>query len=128
MYSKIEIWDESIYHTDPRPHLDFVYSYISYHVPPEIASVLHNVSTSIGYDPLKQELRARCGSLEANAATLYLCVLLAEGKYDISDIVDTNVYGNLIDSTSKPGMVTYFETYLYDAVHAQNGSKNTKYN
>ena len=73
IYHKIEIKDEEIEHACPSKHIDFVYSYIKIPILPSQLGDVLSLSGSVNYDMLKQELSARCGSLEANIATLYLC-------------------------------------------------------
>ena len=67
---KLELKDEYVSHCVPAQHYDFFYSYIKIYIEPEILNDILSISGSINYDPLKKELFARCGSFEANYATL----------------------------------------------------------
>ena len=62
--------DESIPHSFPDPHRDFVYTVMEIKVPSHMLDTLGHVTGSIVYDGLKKTVTARCGSLEANALTL----------------------------------------------------------
>jgi len=70
IHLKIVLKDEAIAHDYPSAHYDFLYSHIKVYIPPEKFTAVQNISGSIGYDPLKKELYARCASFEANYATL----------------------------------------------------------
>lgn len=70
IHEKIILKDESIPHDFPSFHHDFLYSYIQVYIPPEYLTKVQNISGSIGYDPLKKEMYARCASFQANYATL----------------------------------------------------------
>ena len=44
------------------------------------------LSGSVGYDPLKKLLYARCASIKANVATLVLSMKIAMGQLGITQI------------------------------------------
>ena len=69
-YIRVEVKDEYIVHNFPVKHHDFVYSYITINLSSKIAGKLLSVSGSILIDLLKNEVGARCGSLNANDVTL----------------------------------------------------------
>lgn len=89
-YHEVVLRDESVKHMCPAHHRDFLYTYIVVPVEPKQIHILSGVSGSVSYDPLKNTVSARCGSLEANIATLKLCTdLLLDKKvsypeFDIS--------------------------------------------
>ncbi len=111
IYEKIEIRDERVEHKCPASHIDFVYSYIKIPIMPEQLKDVLKLSGSVNYDMLKHELFARCGSLEANIATLYVCshVILSSmdnKKYMSIDYIHKNgEYAKHISSTSDPNFV-----------------------
>ena len=74
------IIDESIPHSFPKPHRDYVYTTMNIKVPSDMLDTLGHVTGSIIYDGLKEEVTARCGSLYANAATLGFVRDMVEGK------------------------------------------------
>ena len=74
------IVDESIPHSFPKPHRDYVYTVMSVKIPNEMLDTLGHVTGSIIYDGLKEEVTARCGSLYANAATLGFVRDMVNGK------------------------------------------------
>ena len=59
-----------------------------------------SLSGSVNYDPLKRELTARCGSLEANIATLGLSTDIALGKRSIEDVQKHAQYKQQIEAIS----------------------------
>jgi len=67
-----ELWlrDEYIKHSKPKDHVDFFYSYVKIFISKEKLWEVLALSSSINYDPLKKLLFARCGSFEANYATI----------------------------------------------------------
>lgn len=112
IYKKIEIKDERVKHACPAEHIDFVYSYLNILITPKQLSDVMKLSGSINYDMLKHELFARCGSLEANIATLYMCshIILSHlddnPKYmSIEYIHENGEYGKHINSTTDPNFV-----------------------
>ena len=91
-FEVIELRDESVPHCVPLPHRDFLYTYINYEVSPELFADVLALSGSVSYDPLKKLIRARCGSNEANIATLYLTTEIASGKQNLRDIQQNKIY------------------------------------
>ncbi len=79
-FKRIVVRDEYILHGSPRPHYDFVYSYIDLEVDEELSDDLAKCSGSILIDHLKNEVGARCGSLTANAVTLNFCLDVVAGR------------------------------------------------
>ena len=67
-----EIWlrDEYVAHSKPKNHYDFLYSYVKIFIPKEKLWTVLAISGSVNYDPLKHMLFARCGSFNANFATI----------------------------------------------------------
>tara|TARA_B110000208_G_scaffold191728_1_gene259805 strand:- start:1317 stop:2009 length:693 start_codon:yes stop_codon:yes gene_type:complete len=70
IHYKLVLKDEMIEHSMPTKHYDFFYSHVKMYIPPEKLDEIQRISGSIGYDPLKKEVFARCGSFDANYATL----------------------------------------------------------
>ena len=62
--------DESIPHSFPKAHKDYVYSGMTIEVPEQFYSLFAHVTGSILIDGLKKRVTARCGALIANAITL----------------------------------------------------------
>lgn len=120
-FNEIVIRDESVDHFCPKKHKDFIYSTIKVRVKPDQIPILFSISGSVSYDPLKNLVSARCGSIEANIATLKLVTdLLLEKsvnykdldiKYkNLEDVHATGSYGKLIGATSDVD----FAEKLYD--------------
>lgn len=76
----VRLKDESIAHSFPAKHRDFVYSDHEIEVPEHLYSVFAHVTGSIIIDGLKNLVSARCGNLFANAITLQF----------VKDVVDGN--------------------------------------
>ena len=101
-FEKIVLYDESVPHCVPLPHRDFLYTYIKYEISPKLFADVLSLSGSVSYDPLKKLIRARCGSQEANIATLYLATEIACGRKSIQEIQKEELYKNTILSTQNP--------------------------
>ena len=69
-HEEILLRDEYVPHSKPKNHYDFLYSYVKIHIPGEILCKILATSGSVNYDPLKHMLFARCGSFNANFATI----------------------------------------------------------
>ena len=107
--------DEKIKHMCPKKHNDFFYSFIKINISPEQLINVIMLSGSVGYDPLKKTLYARCSGLEPNIATLKIAtdiilknnveVLLINEKTkkikkhkykNLNDIKKNGIYGKTI--------------------------------
>ena len=98
--------DESIPHSFPDPHRDFVYTVMEIKVPSHMLDTLGHVTGSIVYDGLKKTVTARCGSLEANALTLQFVKDLVEGKIKNDNDVAKKEYANRIRNGPLPKTFT----------------------
>lgn len=92
LFSEHLLIDERVAHCVPRKHLDFFYSSVKFYVPPNKLLDVLKISGSITYDGLKKELTARCGSIEANIATLYLAMKVASGALTIQQVKNGDLY------------------------------------
>ena len=114
--------DERVLHKCPAEHVDFVYSYLNIPIMPTQLKDVIKLSGSVNYDMLKHELLARCGTLEANIATLYLCshVILSHTdseKYMTIDYIHKHgEYIKHINSTSDPQFVKDMYKELIDNI------------
>ena len=128
IYHKIEIKDEEVEHACPSKHIDFVYSYIKVPIMPRQLGDVLSLSGSVNYDMLKQELSARCGSLEANIATLYLCSHVILNHIDkqymsILQIQQNHEYKKHLNSTTEHEKVKKMYKKLsenLDLIRSQN--------
>tara|TARA_Y100000591_G_C21691800_1_gene623532 strand:+ start:35 stop:781 length:747 start_codon:yes stop_codon:yes gene_type:complete len=122
IYEKIEIRDERVKHKCPADHIDFLYSYLKIPITPKQLNDIVKLSGSVNYDMLKHELFARCGSLEANIATLYMCshIILSHmdsKKYMTIDYIHKHgEYGKHINSTGDPQFVKDMYRELIDNI------------
>ena len=98
--------DESIPHSFPDPHRDFVYTVMEIKVPSHMLDTLGHVTGSIVYDGLKKTVTARCGSLEANALTLQFVKDLVDGKIENDNDVAKKAYADRIRKGPLPKTFT----------------------
>lgn len=101
LYREHLLRDEYIAHCVPAPHHDYFYSTIVFYVPPDKLKDVLSISGSIAYDGLKKELRARCASMEANIATLYLGMMIASGTMKIQEVKKKGLYSSHIRGEAK---------------------------
>jgi len=109
-FEEIMVRDEYILHGHPKTHADFLYTQYKFCVPEDLVADVRDLSTSITYDPLKCWIRARCDSLAANAATLFLAKKIA--TREISGEEAKSEYGKQIkksvsDPTAYEKMLEY---------------------
>ena len=88
--------DEDVKHCVPRPHHDYFYSSVKFYVPADKLCDVLKISGSLFYDGLKKYLTARCGGIGANYATIYLAMMVAEGKLSINEVKSNNMYPKMI--------------------------------
>jgi hypothetical protein len=83
---RIEIRDEAVPHciTDCINHVDYVYVYINYTLIPSRFVEASALSKSLGYDAQKQQLWARCGTIEGAVAVLALATQIGNGSINLN--------------------------------------------
>jgi hypothetical protein len=114
-FEEILLRDEAIQHRCPAKHDDFLYSYVYVDIGPDILPIIHSISGSVSYDPLKKLLAARCGSIEANIATLKLCTDILTDKLDTNEYYNiAPLYGSLIKSTKDAAVAHDLYQSLYN--------------
>ena len=106
-------------HHCPASHTDFFYSFIHIELDQKNWKDVLSVSGSVGYDPLKHHLYARCGSVEANIASLYTCLKINENGV-IDHKKRPKMYAENITSTSDEDKVKEMYTYIRDQLHKKN--------
>ena len=121
-FNKIVILDESVAHCVPKPHRDFLYTYVKYEIPEDKVLDVTSLSGSVAYDPLKKTLRARCGSEEANIATLYLAVSIGNSKITLSEVQENELYKKTIESTVSAQNVELYYNKLCKLLKNQPGN------
>jgi hypothetical protein len=94
--------DEYVKHCVPRPHHDYFYSSVRFYVAPGKLHDTLRISGSLQYDGLKKLLTARCASVEANVATLYLAMQVATGAVSIAQAKRGDLYPRLIRGEVAP--------------------------
>ncbi len=103
-FDRVEVRDELIDHDFPKPHKDFVYSYLSLTDEEvlkmqDLISAFSKVTGSIFFDGLKKEMGARCGMLLKNADTFtFIKSVLAEDieptKENYSEFILNDKFGD----------------------------------
>jgi hypothetical protein len=88
--------DEDVKHCVPRPHHDYFYSSVKFYVPKDKFCDVLKVSGSLAYDGLKKLLTARCGGIGANYATIYLGMMIANGKLSLKQVQANDMYPKMI--------------------------------
>lgn len=121
-FVRIEVLDESVPHCKPADHRDHTYHYVNYDVSPEKFLDVTSLSGSVSYDPLKKLLRARCGSEEANVATLALATQIGEGNLTLNYVQGNEMYKAWIQSTRKPDNVKKLYDLLCYNIQNQKGN------
>lgn len=121
-FDRIELIDESVPHCVPAPHRDYLYSYVNYEVPNDKVLDVISLSGSVSYDPLKKLLRARCGSEEANIATLYLAVSIGSGVVSLKKVQNEKLYKKTILSTVSSQNVEIYYNKLCKLLKSQTGN------
>lgn len=96
LFDEHYIKDQDILHCVPAKHHDFFYSSIKCFVPPKLRLDVLSISGSINYDGLTKLLTARCASIEANIATLYLGMCVANEIMTIREVKKSGLYGKYI--------------------------------
>jgi hypothetical protein len=104
-YEWVHIKDEEVFHQKPVSHKDYCYAGAKIEVPPHLVPVLHQMSGSIQYDPLKKEVTARCHALVKNAVTLKAVEDLVAGQIDPKKA--GKEYGKRIKSNAPTGKFWY---------------------
>lgn len=82
-FVRAEIIDEMIPHSKPTPHYDFFTTWIPMNISKDREKHLHEISESIGYDPLKKWFYARCNDLRPNVVSTWIVKKYASGEYTL---------------------------------------------
>jgi len=96
LFAEHRLLDQEIAHCVPSWHCDFFYSSVKCFVPPKRRLDVLRISGSINYDGLTKLLTARCASLDANIATLYLGMAVAQGALTIQEVKKKGLYASHI--------------------------------
>ena len=101
LFSEHLLRDEYVSHCVPRHHFDYFYSSVKFFIPKERVMDVLRISGSIAYDGLKKLLTARCASIGANYATLYLGMMVGAGKMTIKEVKNGDLYAKHIRGEAK---------------------------
>jgi hypothetical protein len=84
-FVRAEIVDEMIPHSKPAPHFDFFTTWYPLNISLDKEKNLHEISESIGYDPLKKWFYARCHDLRPNVVSTWIAKKYAFGDYSLEE-------------------------------------------
>ena len=121
-FDYIELLDESVPHCVPKPHRDFLYTYVKYEIPEDKVLDVTSLSGSIAYDPLKKTLRARCGSEAANIGTLYLATAIGNSRITLEEVQEKKMYTSVIVSLQNKQNVALYYKKLCKSLEEQPGN------
>lgn len=121
-FSRIEVRDEEVFHSNPTEHNDHTYHYINYDVTPEHFLDVTSLTGALVYDPLTKELRSRCNSENHNIATLALATQLGEGNVTLNFAHNNDMYRSWLESTSKSKNVKKLYDLLCYNITNQTGN------
>lgn len=121
LFSEHILRDEDVKHCVPRPHHDYFYSSVKFFVPKDKLLDVLKISGSLNYDGLKKLLTARCGGIGANYATIYLGMLVANGKLTIKDVKKDHLYPRMIRGEIIP------HNKLHSIMYKLKKANNKKY-
>jgi hypothetical protein len=124
-FDRIEVRDESIPQAYPFPHNAFVYVFVNYDVAPSKFLEVTSISGSISYDPLKKQLRARCGNIGACIATLALCTQIGEGHISLSYAQSNELYPQYILASQDADQLNRLHDLLAYNLKHQQGNPNS---
>lgn len=96
LFNEHVLRDEYVKHCVPRDHYDYFYSSVKFYVPESKLCDVLKISGSLFYDGLKKYLTARCGGIGANYATIYLAMMVSEGKLTINQVKSADMYPKMI--------------------------------
>lgn len=106
-FVRIMVADENVPHDKPKKHCDFIYTTIKYSINSGMRQHVLNISDSIIYDGLKEELTARCHTLEANMATLVLADKVNRELVAPAEVLDGDIYKNYIMQAKRGAASNY---------------------
>jgi len=106
-FVRLMVVDESVPHDTPGPHCDYTYITINYHIDPKKLMDVLAISDSLMYDKLKEELTARCATLEKTMATLVLADKVHKDIITNSQVADGITYKRYIAESQKFAVENY---------------------
>jgi hypothetical protein len=105
--------DEKVHHCVPKKHTDFFYTTVKIFVPADKVPLVQSISGSVILDLLKNTVTARCGSTNANYATLRTVVVVLEGTFNYPKKEISEMYKiNLSNMKDKEYNMNRVRTYI----------------
>jgi hypothetical protein len=98
-FYQIIIKDESIKHNCPTLHDDFIYISVKIYIPEDKLINVLKLPGSIYYDPYKQLLITRCGSIQTNIVLLKLATDVAIGNINYKTVHEQKLYSKSLIKT-----------------------------
>lgn len=115
----IEIVNEEIPHSFPKPHTDMLYQSINYRVPPDFFDELAFYDGSIIAERTKGELGARCDMEEANFLAINLANEIVHGKKTVTEARE--FYAEAMRDMKHP---EYKQGLLFDVASRNQGDRD----
>lgn len=106
-FVRLMVVNESVPHDIPDPHCDYTYTTINYHIDPKKLMDVLAISDSLMYDKLKEELTARCATLEETIAILVLADKVHKDIITNSQVEDGITYKRYITESQKFAVENY---------------------
>jgi len=110
-FDKVWIKDESVPHSFPKDHRDYLYSSAEIEFTPDDVATWAYVTGSIIADGLKQEVTVRCSGLIMNAISLQFAEDVTTGKAPRDKLKAKAEYGRRIMERKAP---SWFENEIGD--------------
>jgi hypothetical protein len=114
VFKSIYIKDESVKHDD---HCDFVYATVSIHIPQFALDKIYDLSKSIMYDRLKNELTIRCGSLSQIVSYLAMVLEIVHNKKQTGDKY------NWVKETLSNNLIVYADKFEENTCNFTSGAQ-----
>lgn len=106
-FTRIMIVDENVPHDKPMEHCDYFYGTIKYSIDTEMRLAVYDISKSVMYDSLKEELTVRCQSLEAVMATMILVDKVNKKLVTHGEVLDGHKYKEYIKAAGADAFSNY---------------------
>jgi len=101
IFTKHELRDQNIFVRCPKPHYEFFYSFVKYAINPGNINKIVAISSSISYDPIRNELCARSGNLGTNIALISLAVKIDQGIFNTREMNAQGLYAKVMEQADR---------------------------
>ena len=95
-FARVVVQDRLVPHDDPVPHYDYIYTTILYSLDSGDRERVMKSSDALEYDGSRNELTARCSSLENTIALLVYADKVARNVISYSDVLEGKKFENCL--------------------------------